>query len=49
MTRWKVADLTSGIGALVLGVRLGALFSPLFAPAAGRFSGSMNKRSKSSC
>jgi hypothetical protein len=35
MTRLKVADLTSGIGALVLGVGLGALFSPLFAPAAG--------------
>lgn len=35
MTRLKLAELTSGIGALVLGVGLGALFSPWFAPAAG--------------
>ena len=35
MTRLKVAELTSGVGALVLGVGLGALFAQLFAPAAG--------------
>ena len=35
MTRLKLAELTSGIGALVLGVGLGALFSKWFAPAAG--------------
>ena len=35
MTRIKVAELTSGIGALVLGVGLGALFPQWFAPAAG--------------
>jgi hypothetical protein len=35
MTRLKVAELTSGVGALVLGVGLGALFPQLFAPAAG--------------
>jgi len=35
MTRLKLAALTSGIGALVLGVGLGALFSPWFASAAG--------------
>ena len=35
MTRLKVAELTSGVGALVLGVGLGALFSRWFAPAAG--------------
>ena len=35
MTRLKVAELTSGIGALVLGVGLGALFAPWFALAAG--------------
>jgi hypothetical protein len=35
MTRLKVADLTSGVGALVLGVGLGALLSRWFAPAAG--------------
>ena len=35
MTRLKLAELTSGIGALVLGVGLGALFAPWFAPAAG--------------
>jgi len=34
MTRLKLAELTSGLGALVLGVGLGALFSPWFAPAA---------------
>ena len=35
MTRLKLAELTSGIGALVLGVELGALFPKLFAPSAG--------------
>ena len=35
MTRLKLAELTCGIGALVLGVGLGALFSPWLAPAAG--------------
>jgi hypothetical protein len=35
MTRLKLAELTSGIGALVLGVGLGALFSRWFARAAG--------------
>jgi hypothetical protein len=35
MTRLKLAELTSGIGALVLGVGLGALKPHWFAPAAG--------------
>ena len=35
MTRIQVAELTSGVGALVLGVGLGALFPQWFAPAAG--------------
>ena len=35
MTRLKIADLTSGVGALVLGVGVGALFPLWFAPAAG--------------
>ena len=35
MTRLKLAELTSGIGALVLGVGLGALFPQWFIPAAG--------------
>jgi hypothetical protein len=34
MTRLKLAELTSGVGALVLGVGLGALFPQWFAPAA---------------
>ena len=34
MTRIKLAELTSGIGALVLGVGLGSLFDQWFAPAA---------------
>lgn len=34
MTRLKLAELTSGMGALVLGVGLGALFPRWFAPAA---------------
>ena len=34
MTRLKLAELTSGIGALVLGVGLGALLSRRFALAA---------------
>ena len=34
MTRLKVAELTSGVGALVLGVGLGALFTQWFTPAA---------------
>lgn len=35
MTRMKLAELTSGVGALVLGVGLGALFTAWVAPAAG--------------
>ena len=35
MTRLKLAELTSGIGALVLGVGIGALLSPWFTRAAG--------------
>jgi hypothetical protein len=35
MTRLKVAELTSGVGALVLGVGLGALFPLWFGAAAG--------------
>lgn len=34
MTRLKLAELTSGVGALVLGVGLGALFPGWFGPAA---------------
>lgn len=34
MTRLKLAELTSGIGALVLGVALGALFARFVGPAA---------------
>jgi hypothetical protein len=35
MTRLKFAELTSGIGALVLGVGLGAMFPQWFTPGAG--------------
>jgi hypothetical protein len=35
MTRLKRAELTSGVGALVLGVGLGALFATWVGPAAG--------------
>ena len=35
MRRLKLAELTSGVGALVLGVGLGALFPRWFGPAAG--------------
>ena len=35
MTRLKLAELTSGVGALVLGTGLGALFAPWIASAAG--------------
>jgi hypothetical protein len=35
MTHMKLAELTSGVGALVLGVGLGALFPQWFGPAAG--------------
>ncbi len=35
MTRLKLAELTSGIGALMLGVGLGGLFPRWFGPAAG--------------
>ena len=35
MTRLKVAELTSGIGALVLGVGLGAMFPQWFSRTAG--------------
>ena len=35
MTRLKFAELTSGVGALVLGVGLGALFPHWFNPSAG--------------
>lgn len=38
MTRLKIAELTSGVGALVLGIGLGALFPLLFAGAAGAIS-----------
>ena len=34
MTRLKLAELTSGIGALVLGAGLGAMFASWIAPAA---------------
>ena len=34
MTRLKIAELTSAIGVLALGVGLGALLAPWFAPAA---------------
>lgn len=34
MTRLNVADLTSGVGALLVGVGLGALFPGWFGPAA---------------
>lgn len=33
MTRLKFADLTSGVGALVLGLGIGAMFEAWFAPA----------------
>ena len=35
MTRVKLAELTSGVGALVLGIGLGALFVRWVSPAAG--------------
>jgi hypothetical protein len=35
MTRLKLAELSSGVGALVLGVGLGALFPRWVGPAAG--------------
>jgi hypothetical protein len=35
MNRLKLAELTSGVGALVLGIGLGALFASWLAPAAG--------------
>lgn len=35
MNRLKVAELTSGVGALVLGVGVGALFPNWFGPTAG--------------
>ena len=35
MNRLKLAELTSGVGALVLGVGLGALFPNWFSPRAG--------------
>ena len=35
MTRVKLAELTSGLGALVLGIGLGALFATWIGPAAG--------------
>ena len=35
MTHMKIAELTSAVGALVLGVGLGALFPQWFGPAAG--------------
>lgn len=35
MTRLKLAELTSGVGALVLGVGVGALFVKWVGPAAG--------------
>ena len=33
--RWRIADLTSGMGALVLGVGIGAFFAPMFAKTSG--------------
>ena len=39
MTHTKIAELTSGVGALVLGVGLGGLFPQWFAPAAGLITG----------
>ncbi|HET9833563.1 MAG TPA: hypothetical protein VFP91_17705 [Vicinamibacterales bacterium] len=33
--RWRVADLTSGLGALVLGVGIGAFFASTFARTSG--------------
>jgi hypothetical protein len=35
MTRLKFAELTSGIGALVLGLGIGAMFPQWFSPSAG--------------
>jgi hypothetical protein len=35
MTRLKIAEATSGVGALVVGVGVGALFEQWLAPAAG--------------
>ena len=35
MTRLKLAELTSGVGALVLGIGLGALFAKWIGPAVG--------------
>ncbi len=35
MTRLQIADLTSGVGAVVLGLGLGALWSERLMPAAG--------------
>ncbi len=35
MTRVKLAELTSGVGALVLGIGLGALFATWIGPTAG--------------
>ncbi|WP_291983199.1 hypothetical protein [Luteitalea sp.] len=35
MTRLQIADLTSGVGAVVLGLGLGALWSEWLKPAAG--------------
>ena len=35
MTRLKLAEFTSGVGALVLGIGLGALFATWVGPAAG--------------
>jgi hypothetical protein len=39
VNRLKLAQLTSGVGALVLGVGLGALFPGWFGPAAGVIAG----------
>ena len=33
--RWRIADLTSGMGALVLGVSIGAFFASAFARTSG--------------
>jgi hypothetical protein len=33
--RWRIADLTSGMGALVLGVGIGAFFASAFARTSG--------------
>jgi hypothetical protein len=33
LSRWRIADLTSGVGAVVLGIGIGSLFANAFNPA----------------